>query len=145
MPRRAARQPARAPGTAPGTKSRSQCPIACSLDLVGDKWTLLVLRDMILLGKQRYNQFAESPERIASNILTDRLQRLEKQGLILSRKYRDHPPRYEYHPTPAGADLLPVLKELVIWGAKHIEGAFKPTPAMMRKVKRDLNKRLAVG
>lgn len=124
---------------------RSLCPVACSLDLLGDKWTLLVLRDMILFGKQRYNQFAESPERIASNILTDRLQRLEKQGLIVSRKYQNHPPRYEYHLTPAGADLLPVLKELVIWGGKHIAGAFKPTPAMMRKVKRDLNKRLASG
>ena len=69
---------------------RSNCPIACTLDIIGDKWTLLVLRDLFVFKKSRFEQFLDSPEKIATNILTDRLQRLEKAGLVTQAPYGNH-------------------------------------------------------
>lgn len=107
---------------------RSICPVANALDLVGDKWTLLVVRDLLFMGKRRYREFADSPEGIPSNILADRLKRLEKTGLVTKRPYQRNPLRYEYHLTPKGADLMPVLKEIVRWANKHIPGTATPPP-----------------
>src|SRR6476659_354743 len=92
---------------------RSRCPIAGALDLLGDRWTLLVVRDLLLYDKRRFAEFLESPEHIATNILADRLERLERCGLIRRHKYADHPPREEYQPTPRASDLAPVLRELI--------------------------------
>jgi len=111
---------------------RSACPIAGTLDVVGDKWTLLIVRDIAFMDKHRYGEFADSPEAIPTNILADRLKRMVANGLIERRAYQDNPVRYEYHLTAAGAALLPVLREIVKWGADHIEGSFRPTPAQMR-------------
>src|SRR3954470_815264 len=83
---------------------RSACPVACTLDLVGDRWTLLVVRDL-LLGKTRFGDFLQSSEGIPTNILTERLKRLEEAGLITTSQYSEHPPRYEYHLTPEGREL----------------------------------------
>src|SRR5262249_29468626 len=108
---------------------RSLCPIAGALDLVGDRWTLLVVRDLLLYDKRRFAEFLSSPERIATNILADRLDRLERCGLIERRRYADHPPREEYHPTARGSDLAPVLRELIRWGQRHVPGTAKRPPA----------------
>jgi DNA-binding HxlR family transcriptional regulator len=98
---------------------RSNCPIACSLDLLGDRWTLLVIRDL-LQGKTRYGEFLASPEKIATNILAERLRRLEAAGLVSTARYGGHSRRVEYQLTPAGRDLGPVVLSLVDWGLRHI-------------------------
>jgi DNA-binding HxlR family transcriptional regulator len=108
---------------------RSPCPIGGALDLLGDRWTLLVMRDVLFYGKRRFADFLASPEGIATNILADRLDRLERCGLLRRRPYRDHPPREEYHPTARGRDLVPVLRELIRWGQRHVPGTAKRPPA----------------
>lgn len=106
--------------------NRSICPITNSLDLIGDKWTLLVIRDMLYLNKKTFNEFLDSPEGIATNILTERLKRLEDFGIISKKPYTSSPLRYQYTLTPRGRDLNGVLKELIRWGNLHIEGTFVP-------------------
>lgn len=93
---------------------RSECPITNVLDILGDKWTLLVIRDLVL-GKRRYQEFISSPERIASNILADRLKRLEAGGLVTRRTYQGNPARYEYLLTKKGKGLEPVLEAIIVW------------------------------
>lgn len=100
---------------------RSVCAIANSLDIVGDKWSLLVVRDL-LHGKRTYGELADSPERIPTNILADRLKRLEAGGIIVSTPYQQHPIRYAYTLTPKGNDLGSVLLAFVRWGKRHIPG-----------------------
>ena len=100
---------------------RSPCPIACSLDLLGDKWTLLVVRDL-LLGKTTYSEFQKSPEGIPTNILAERLKRLQAAGIIGKSQYQERPVRYAYHLTAKGRDLQPVLLAMIDWGNKHIPG-----------------------
>ena len=101
--------------------TRSACAIANSLDLVGDKWSLLVVRDL-LHGKQTYGELADSPERIPTNILADRLKRLEAAGLIVGTPYQQRPIRYAYTLTPKGTTLGDVLLAFVRWGKQHIPG-----------------------
>ena len=103
---------------------RSECPISCSLDVVGDKWTLLVLRDL-LDGKTRFSEFERSPEKIPTNILTERLRRLEATGLVERRKSPTSS-RSLYHPTTKGRDLRPVLLALAGWGNEHLEDTWVP-------------------
>ena len=105
------------------TKSfaRSPCAVANSLDIVGDKWSLLVVRDL-LHGKRTYKELAGSPERIPTNILADRLKRLEAAGIISSTPYQERPVRYAYALTPKGKDLGDVLLAFVRWGKRHIPG-----------------------
>jgi len=100
---------------------RSDCPIACTLDLLGDKWTLLVLRDIVILNKSRFEQFLDSPEKIATNILTDRLHKLEKAGLITKAPYSSHRFRMTYSATEKGMSTAPLLGEFVRWGLANIE------------------------
>lgn len=98
---------------------RSPCPIANTLDLVGDKWSLLIIRDM-LHGKRTYGELLDSPERIPTNILADRLKRLEQAGIISRTAYQAHPVRYAYALSDKGRDLGEVLLALVGWGKRHI-------------------------
>jgi DNA-binding HxlR family transcriptional regulator len=100
---------------------RSACAIASTLDLVGDKWSLLVIRDM-LHGKRTYGELLDSPEGIPTNILADRLTRLEEAGIIASSPYQERPIRYAYTLTDKGAALGDVLLALVRWGKRHIPG-----------------------
>lgn len=102
---------------------RSPCPAGCALDLVGDRWTLLLVRDLIR-GKTRFGEFLSSPESIPTNILADRLARLEKAGLVTGELYQKNPPRRCYRLTAKGRDLGPVLGALVDWGKRHIPGTF---------------------
>jgi len=101
---------------------RSPCPVACTLDLLGDKWTLLVVRDL-LLGQHTYKSLQMSPERIPSNILADRLRRLEREGIVRKELYQERPPRYEYHLTEKGQRLGPVLHAMLTWGSTYVPGA----------------------
>src|SRR6202167_3417306 len=101
--------------------ARSACAIANSLDIVGDKWSLLVVRDL-LHGKRTYGELALSPERIPTNILADRLKRLEGAGIVASTPYQERPVRYSYTLTPKGRALSEVLLAFVRWGKQHIPG-----------------------
>ena len=103
---------------------RSSCPITNVLDLLGDKWTLLVIRDLVL-GKRRYQEFLASPELIASNILTERLNRLLDAGLISRHAYQQNPIRYQYMLTKKGKGLEPVLEAILVWGKKQFPGTKK--------------------
>jgi DNA-binding HxlR family transcriptional regulator len=98
---------------------RSSCPVSCGLDAVGDRWTLLIIRDLFR-GLTRYGEFLASPEGIPTNILAERLKRLENAGLIKSAPYQQNPPRYAYTLTPKGADLRPVLGTLAMWSMRHL-------------------------
>ena len=100
---------------------RSACAIANSLDIVGDKWSLLVVRDL-LHGKHTYGELANSLERIPTNILADRLRRLEAAGILLSTPYQQRPVRYHYTLTAKGRALGEVLLAFVRWGKQHIPG-----------------------
>lgn len=107
--------------TAKQSFPRSPCAVANSLDIVGDKWSLLVVRDL-LHGKRTYKELAESPERIPTNILADRLRRLEDAGIVDSTPYQERPVRYAYTLTAKGKDLGDVLRAFVHWGKRHIPG-----------------------
>ena len=98
---------------------RSACAIANTLDILGDKWTLLVVRDLYL-GKKTYSEFQNSAEKIPSNILAERLKRLQSAGIISKQSYQQRPVRYAYQLTEKGEALAPVLKEMIIWGNKFI-------------------------
>lgn len=100
---------------------RSACAVANSLDIVGDKWSLLVVRDL-LHGKCTYGELVKSPERIPTNILAERLKRLESAGIILGTPYQEHPTRYAYTLTPKGKALGDVLLAFVRWGKQYIPG-----------------------
>lgn len=112
--------------------TRSGCPIAATLDLVGDKWSLVIVRDM-LIGKRRYGEFLASPEGITTNILADRLKRMEEHGLISKEPYQDHPPRYDYALTPSGVSLLPVLQAMCRWGNRNISDTWTPPESFMKR------------
>jgi DNA-binding HxlR family transcriptional regulator len=103
-----------------GRKRRlSGCPIDYALDLFGDRWTLLVIRDLLFVGKRHFKELMESPERIASNILTARLKKLEAHGLIERHLDPDNRKQVIYTLTDKGRDLAPVLVELVRWSGRH--------------------------
>jgi DNA-binding HxlR family transcriptional regulator len=101
--------------------ARSACAVANSLDIVGDKWSLLVVRDL-LHGKHTYGELALSPERIPTNILADRLERLVSAGIVTRTPYQQRPVRYAYALTPKGSALDDVLLAFVRWGKQHIPG-----------------------
>src|SRR6478672_7529654 len=100
---------------------RSPCPVANTLDLVGDKWSLLIIRDM-RHGKRTYGELAQSPEGIPTNMLADRLKRLEEAGIIESAAYQERPVRFAYALTTKGRELGEVLGAIVRWGRKRIPG-----------------------
>ena len=99
---------------------RSSCPISCALDIFGDKWTLLLVRDMLLLGKERYDQFLGSPEGIATNVLADRLARLTELGIAEQRPDPRHRGRATYHLSKRGVELRQLLREMIKWGLKNV-------------------------
>ena len=107
--------------TGKNTTARSPCPVACSLDLFGDKWSLLVVRDL-LLGKTTYSEFQKSPEGIPTNILAERLKRLLAAGIIEKSRYQERPVRYAYQLTSKGRDLQPILLAMIDWGNNHVPG-----------------------
>ena len=126
--RKQARDAALSPAVAPGYPGfRSPCPVASALDLFGDRWTLVVVRT-IIAGRKRYGELADIPEGVATNILADRLEKLERYGIVAKRPYQGNPPRFEYRLTRAGADLLPILQALAVWSARHIPHRWRNPP-----------------
>jgi len=102
-----------------------QCSIAATLEIIGDRWTILILRDAFR-GVRRFDEIQHDLG-IARNVLTDRLNKLVDHGVLTKRKYQDRPARYEYRLTPKGVDLSPALVALMRWGDKHIAGEDAPT------------------
>lgn len=112
--------------------ARSPCPIAATLDVLGDRWSLVVVRDM-LVGKRRFGEFLQSPEGIPTNILADRLRRLEAAGVITKRAYQQRPVRYQYALTAKGRALLPVLQAMARWASAHVPGTWQPSAAFLER------------
>ncbi len=114
----------------PDLAPRSLCPIATTMELVGDRWTLVIVRDLVN-GKTRFSEFLESPERITTNILTNRLATMAANGLIERRLYQRRPPRYEHVLTDKGRDLLPVLQQICRWANHHMPETWVPPESFM--------------
>jgi DNA-binding HxlR family transcriptional regulator len=121
----------------PAARRRSACPLNASVEMLGDRWSLLIIRDMMLFGYGSFNQFLNSYERIATNILADRLRRLENYGIISSAPDPADGRKLIYSLTPKGIDLAPVLTEMVLWAA-----AYEPTgnPSLVRLIRKDKQK-----
>lgn len=118
-------------------KRRSTCPISSALDLLGDKWSLLVMRDVLFRGKCHYREFLASEERIATNILADRLARLEAAGLLERSGDDPRSGKQTYRATDKGKDLIPLLLETIRWSAGHDPQVTVP-PALLAELDRDL-------
>lgn len=117
-------------------KRRSDCPINFVLEIFGDKWTFLIVRDMMFKGKHYYGEFLQSEEKIATNILADRLSLLEQSGIVIKTIDPTHGSKMIYKLSQKGIDLLPVLVEVIMWSAKYDKDTatdFK----FVRKVKRN--------
>jgi DNA-binding HxlR family transcriptional regulator len=107
----------------PQSKRRSGCPVSISLEQFGDRWSLLIVRDLMVRGLRTFKEFRESGEGIATNILADRLKKLEASGLISAEVEKADGRRVNYRLTERGIDLAPVLLDMLIWGARHEESA----------------------
>jgi DNA-binding HxlR family transcriptional regulator len=103
-------------------KSRSYCSISCALEVIGDKWTLLIVRDALFKGFTSFTQFRNSTEKIASNILTDRLEKLVSNGILTKENNLTNQLKYDYKLTDIGLSLKPILLALGKWGFENIEG-----------------------
>ena len=114
---------------------RSTCPAACALDIAGDRWTLLIVRDL-LRGRDTYGALAGSDEAIPTNILADRLRRMQQAGLVVARPYQQRPLRHAYALTDKGRDLADVLAALARWGKRHIKGTVVPPEFRRPRAKR---------
>ena len=121
-------------------KWRSGCPLNASVEVLGDRWSLLIIRDMMLRGFRSYKQFLSSYERIATNILADRLRKLIVHGIITTKPDPSDGRKLIYLLTPKGMDLAPVLTELVLWAAEHEE---TQNPELVRLMKADKGKFIA--
>ena len=100
-------------------KKRSDCPINFALELFGDKWTFLIIRDMMFKGKHYYGEFLQSEEKIATNILANRLSLLEQSGIIIKKEDPEHRSKFIYKLSQKGIDLMPILVEVIMWSAKY--------------------------
>lgn len=114
---------------------RSDCPISCSLDVFGDKWSLLIIRDIMLRGKFSYSEFLGSEEKIATNILVNRLSVLEAENILSKEVSPNNKSKFIYNLTQKGADLLPIVIEMMDWGAKYNSNC--PRKELGKKIKKD--------
>jgi len=128
------------PKKKPSPKRRSGCPLNASVETLGDRWSLLIIRDMMLRGFRTYKEFLESFEGIATNILADRLRKLQAYGIITTERDPSDGRRLFYLLTEKGIDLAPVLTEMVLWAARHEE---TENQALVRKMKKDKEQLLA--
>jgi len=119
----------------PTPKRRSGCPLNASIEMLGDRWSLLIIRDMMLRGSRTFKEFLGSYEKIATNILADRLRRLEAYGIITTQPDPNDGRKLIYLLTPKGIDLAPVLTEMVLWAAAHERTGNQALVRQMRKDK----------
>jgi DNA-binding HxlR family transcriptional regulator len=122
------------------TKRRSECPLNASVEMLGDRWSLLIIRDMMLRGFRTYKEFMECYEGIATNILADRLRKLMAYGIITAKADPSDGRKLIYSLTAKGIDLAPVLTEMVLWAAAHEETG---NQALVREMQEDKEKFLA--
>jgi len=123
-------------GKKPASNRRSGCPLNASVEMLGDRWSLLIIRDMMLLGYHTFKEFLHSHEGIASNILADRLKRLENYGIISAAPDPADGRKTIYSLTPKGLGLAPVLTEMVLWAAAHEETGNQALVRLIRKDKK---------
>jgi DNA-binding HxlR family transcriptional regulator len=126
------------PKKKPSPKRRSGCPLNASVETLGDRWSLLIIRDMMLRGFRTYKEFLESFEGIATNILADRLRKLQAYGIITTERDPSDGRRLFYLLTEKGIDLAPVLTEMVLWAARHEETENQALVRQMKKNKEQL-------
>jgi DNA-binding HxlR family transcriptional regulator len=131
---------ANVPKKKPSPKRRSGCPLNASVETLGDRWSLLIIRDMMLRGFRTYKEFLESFEGIATNILADRLRKLQAHGIITTERDPSDGRRLFYLLTEKGIDLAPVLTEMVLWAARHEE---TENQALVRQMKKDKERLLS--
>ena len=115
---------------------RSDCPVSYAMDLFGDRWSLLIIRDLMFYDKQFFKEFRQSKEKIATNILSDRLKKLELFGLISSRVYEKHRSQKVYSLTAKGKELIPVLVEIMVWSSKY-DSELAVTPEFLHAASTD--------
>ncbi|WP_429380870.1 winged helix-turn-helix transcriptional regulator [Mucilaginibacter sp. UYCu711] len=120
------------------SKKRSDCPISCTLDILGDKWSLLIIRDMMFFQKSTYGEFLRSAEGIATNILASRLQGLEENKLIEKLDHPDSKAKVLYTLTQKAIDLLPVIVEIHLWADKYFDNP-ADLKAIIKDVREDKN------
>jgi DNA-binding HxlR family transcriptional regulator len=133
-------------------KRRSDCPIHFALDLFGDKWTLLIVRDLMFKGKHYYGEFLQAGEKIATNILADRLSQLESAGIVRKALDPGNRAKYIYQLSEKGIDLMPILIEMILWSAKYdphtaadatfVQLAQRDRPALIHEISERLRKAL---
>lgn len=121
-------------------KRRSGCPLNVSVEMLGDRWSLLIIRDMMLRGFRSYKEFLECYEGIATNILADRLRKLQEYGIIVAERDPKDARKITYLLTAKGIDLAPVLTEMVLWAAAHEDTG---NQALVRQMRADKRKFLA--
>ena|ERR1700761_1518288 len=119
----------------PGEKRRSGCPLNASVEILGDRWSLLIIRDMMLRGFRTFKEFLGSYEQIATNILADRLRNLEKHGIVTTEEDPSDGRKVNYVLTRKGIDLAPVLTEMVLWAGGHEKTENQALVQLMRKDK----------
>lgn len=117
-------------------RRRSDCPIHFGLEVFGDPWTLLILRDLLLKGRSAYSDFLHAEEGIATNVLADRLTRLEQDGLVVADRGAGGGRAHRYRPTSKAIDLLPVLLEIIAWSAAY-DPATAADPAFVARLRSD--------
>lgn len=117
-------------------KLRSDCPVSCSLDVWGDKWSLLIIRDLMIAKQCTYGDFLKSKEKIATNILATRLQMLEENGMINKAEHPDSKTKVLYSLTQKGIDLLPLMIEINLWADKYFDLA-PERKVMLKEIRKD--------
>ena len=126
---------------------RSGCPISYTLDIFGDKWTMLIIRDLLLFGKDSFSEFLCSDEKIATNILTDRLSVLVQEGFVTKHTAPTNKSKFLYRPTEKAIEMIPILCEITLWAEKYNpDGApldiTEPLRKNRTKALRDLKKKV---
>lgn len=120
----------------PDTKTRSNCPISSSLDIWGDKWSLLIVRDLMFFNRRTFGDFLNSEEKIATNILSSRLRTLEENGVITKSEHPESRAMVLYGLTNQGIDLLPIMVEIFLWSGKHLTVSAK-SKEILKEIKQD--------
>ena len=121
---------------------RSDCPITNALDVLGDRWSLLIVRDLVFKGLREFGQFLGAGEGISTNILTERLERLQCAGILVRSDHPTDGKKYVYRLTEKGVDLIPLLIELVLWGAKYTPDHAAPAQ-VLREMRTNPGKMIA--
>lgn len=126
---------------------KSRCPINLTLEVFGDKWSLVIIRDIMFEGKRHFRELLQSEEKIATNILTDRLNMLEREGIITKSPDPGHKQKFIYNLTEAGIDLVPIIIEIGAWSLKHreVDPAKAKHAEMLIKGGKELQKEIRKG